>query len=105
LRTGEYRDILVRNGYEGAIALLEGAGNKPDRGNIAGAGKAPGVSEGKAKPSFSGSVEPTRGVLSSAKRLDTVFNRRLAESLANQGKNLESAVRSRLIKKQLEAKK
>jgi len=105
LRTGEYRDILVRNGYEGAIALLEGAGNKPDRGNIAGAGKAPGVSEGKAKPSLSGPVEPTRGVLSSAKRLDTVFNRRLAESLANQGKNLESAVKSRLIKKQLEAKK
>lgn len=105
LRTGEYRDILVRNGYEGAIALLEGAGNKPDRGNIAGAGKAPGVSEGKAKPSFGGPVEPTRGVLSSAKRLDAVFNRRLAESLANQGKNLESAVKSRLIKKQLEAKK
>jgi hypothetical protein len=105
LRTGEYRDILVRNGYEGAIALLEGAGNKPDRGNIAGAGKAPGVSEGKAKPSLSGPVEPTRGVLSSAKRLDTVFNRRLAESLANQGKNLESAVKSRLIKRQLEAKK
>jgi len=105
LRTGEYRDILVRNGYEGAIALLEGAGNKPDRGNIAGAGKAPGVSEGKAKPSLSGPVEPTRGVLSSAKRLDAVFNRRLAESLANQGKNLESAVKSRLIKKQLEAKK
>jgi hypothetical protein len=105
LRTGEYRDILVRNGYEGAIALLEGAGNKPDRGNIAGAGKAPGVSEGKAKPSLSGPVEPTRGVLSSAKRLDAVFNKRLAESLANQGKNLESAVKSRLIKKQLEAKK
>jgi len=105
LRTGEYRDILVRNGYEGAIALLEGAGNKPDRGNIAGAGKAPGVSEGKAKPSLSGPVEPTRGVLSSAKRLDAVFNRRLAESLANQGKNLKSAVKSRLIKKQLEAKK
>jgi hypothetical protein len=105
LRTGEYRDILVRNGYEGAIAILEGAGNKPDRGNIAGAGKAPGVSEGKAKPSLSGPVKPTRGVLSSAKRLDTVFNRRLAESLANQGKNLESAVKSRLIKKQLEAKK
>jgi len=105
LRTGEYRDILVRNGYEGAIAILEGAGNKPDRGNIAGAGEAPGVSEGKAKPSTSGPVKPTRGVLSSAKRLDTVFNRRLAESLANQGKNLESAVKSRLIKKQLEAKK
>jgi len=105
LRTGEYRDILVRNGYEGAIALLEGAGNKPDRGNITGAGKAPGVSEGKAKPSLGGPVEPTRGVLSSAKRLDAVFNRRLAESLANQGKNLESAVKSRLIKKQLEAKK
>jgi hypothetical protein len=105
LRTGEYRDILVRNGYEGAIAILEGAGNKPDRGNIAGAGKAPGVSEGKAKPSLGGPVEPTRGVLSSAKRLDAVFNRRLAESLANQGKNLESAVKSKLIKKQLEAKK
>lgn len=105
LRTGEYRDILVRNGYEGAIALLEGAGNKPDRGNIAGAGEAPGISEGKAKPSLGGPVEPTRGVLSSAKRLDAVFNRRLAESLANQGKNLESAVKSRLIKKQLEAKK
>ena len=105
LRTGEYRDILVRNGYEGAIALLEGAGNKPDRGNIAGAGKAPAVSEGKAKPSTSGPVKPTTGVLSSAKRLDAVFNRRLAESLANQGKNLESAVKSRLIKKQLEAKK
>ena len=105
LRTGEYRDILVRNGYEGAIALLEGAGNKPDRGNITGAGKAPGVSEGKAKPSLGRPVEPTRGVLSSAKRLDAVFNRRLAESLANQGKNLESAVKSRLIKKQLEAKK
>jgi hypothetical protein len=105
LRTGEYRDILVRNGYEGAIAILERAGNKPDRGNITGAGKAPGVSEGKAKPSLSGPVEPTRGVLSSAKRLDAVFNRRLAESLANQGKNLESAVKSRLIKKQLEAKK
>jgi hypothetical protein len=105
LRTGEYRDILVRNGYEGAIALLEGAGNKPDRGNIAGAGEAPGVSEGKAKPSTSGPVKPTTGVLSSAKRLDAVFNRRLAESLANQGKNLESAVKSRLIKKQLEAKK
>jgi hypothetical protein len=105
LRTGEYRDILVRNGYEGAIALLEGAGNKPDRGNIAGAGEAPAVSEGKTKPSTSGPVKPTTGVISSAKRLDAVFNRRLAESLANQGKNLESAVKSRLIKKQLEAKK
>jgi hypothetical protein len=121
LRTGEYRDILVRNGYQGAIDLLEGAGNKPDRGNIAGAGKAPGVSEGKAKPSSGGPVEPTRGVLASAKRLDTVFNRRATESALKKetdysarysdkekkliSKEFESFVKSKLIKRQLEAKK